>query len=791
MFSLLNATSLSAGLKDGIGWLMIGILCIFLLFLALGAGFGVLRGGRRSTIRLITVVVALIMALLLTPAFSKAALGMTIPGLKGQSAGSFIEDAITKGSLGASIAERIPDIVSFAKACAVVVVNFIMFYTLFIAFNIISWIVYFFLARKFAPKSKKSETDGTFVATKRHRLIGLGVGLATGLVFFTFFMIPVLGTMQTLDKAARYTPTFASFDAKNLEKLADETKEKESDSNITEAVVLVFNITTDINTQVQGSAMGKITKYTGIQGVGGWGMSYLSTVRMDKKTVGVKTTGVKSVNLRNDFIKFTHVAKDAAAILVELDREGEMIDKVENLKSSDYKALQKMVDNIFDIKFVHLVFGYSELLVDVFEDDGTLDSSINGLGDYSEKDDEFKPAVYEVIRTFTKATKLRDDLKNSIEIARLFFAKGDANAGFFYDIKGIINEKDAQKASAAAEAFAVKLEGTDKKNANANKLTKAFFDLNLVRALFGGEDLSALYRVPVADALKMENPKDVVFVADAMTDAKWNQVSKDAGQLLVDLVRSASCITTMVNGEGKLEERIEAMDVVSLGGVLNTLTNSKGIGTFTRALIVKYIGDLENNDDFSDSDGFNTDAIFGKIKAKLETDAPIDWVKELETIKSMAIFIIGMGDLNDLTAEDLKKLLKSIGDSELLADIALDLINDMLFDIGIQFNVDDAYIGDFLGILGDTAETLVKLFNEDSEMNPEDADDLLAMLGGGDGVLSKLADLNSDIISKGGEPIGIDVTGLGIDEADFDQALAEGYTPAEAARIKAMFKGFA
>ena len=751
-------------LESVISWIMLGVLLVLLLFLGVGAGFGALRGGKRATLRLGIITIALIVALLMTPLFSRAAINMTIPGL-GQSAGGAIEEFIVGSDLGAAIAADVPDIVTFAQACAVVLVNFVMFFILFFSFKFLSWIVYAVIAMRFFPTKIKEPAAGKkprkspstyhdkngVLRVKRHRWWGVGVGAATGLVVFTFFMIPILGTMNTIDRAARYQPTFASFNSKEADSV--------SEDGLAGFIMDAYDLTNDINSQIQNSAMGRITKYTGIQGVGGWGVSYLANVRLGKNE-----SGVTRVNLRNDLVKSVHVVKDGAAIAVELSRDGSLVDRMENWTSSDYRALQNMVDNIFEIDLVRMLFGYTEVLVDVLEREGTFDDTITGLGSgdgFAAQDPEFTPAVYEVIRTFTRPSQLRSDLKNLIEMARLLFAKGDVNAGFYYDIRDIIDSaNNVEVATQKAEALATKLERVHRGSNNAERLMKTFFDMSLVRAVFDIEGLSSLYRVPLADALELESEK-VVFVTGEMTNARWDQVSRDAGQLLINVIRSVSCIVAVANGEGNVEDRIQQMDITSLAAVLDTLTNSQGIGTFMRAVIVKQLDDA----DLGEMGDFDTGSIIKTLQDKLESGKHIDWMAELELIRSMAVFIAGLGDLGNLTPADLADLLKNIGNS-LLGDVVLDLVNDMLEDTGIRFDVPSEHIGEFFYILGDAAGTLVELFTGDGELDPENAEDLVQMLSGSDGILTQLADLNDLITADGGDPIQIDLSGLTDGEVD-------------------------
>jgi len=762
-------------LQGILGPTMLALLGVFLIFIAFGALWGTIRGFKRSWIRLATVVVAMGLALLMTPLFSKALINMNIPGL-GKSGGSYIDEMLfAEGQAGAGFADKVPDLVALVKACAVVVVNFVLFFILFIVMKIVSWIIYAVLAHFFAPK--KRTVEGEVQPIKRYRLAGLGIGVVTGLVFFAFFMIPITGSMQTLNAAAGYTPTFASFD---LEKIKEENKDEDG---IAGTIVEVYEVLDTVNGQIQSSAFGKITKHTGVQAFGGWSVSYLSRVETKKH----------DVNLKNDLTKITHIAADMLAITYELTREGEIIDKVEQWETKEYQALQRLVDRIFQVDFVILCFEYTGEIVDVLEDEKMLDDRVGGIYD----DPGFTPAVYEGIRTFTKATKLRDDLKSFIEIARLCFAKGNDGVGFFYDVKAIIdNFDDTAKAQDACDALAKKLSSNSKTgqvvahanlkaniaDTNAYKITKAFFGLHLIQALLNNESLENLYKVPLSDVLDIEQDKITI----TSPNTNWDNVSKDSAKLLIDLVRAASDVIAVAKGEGDMETRISEMNVEAIGDVLDTLTNGKGIGKFVRQVLLKNIDKL-TKEMGDDSSPIKMDSIVDTLKAKLDNDDDIDWKKELEIIRKMAVFVLGIGNIEGLDPKDLGELLKLIGDS-MLGDVALDLVNEMLADTGVAFEIPSEYIGPFFGILGDAAGTLVDLFN--GETDDIDAEALIGMLSGEDGILTQLADLNE----QSGDQIVIDISGIdGV--SDLAQILTDaGYTgsaldeTSDIAKILKLFK---
>jgi hypothetical protein len=386
-------------LEDIVSILMMSLLGAFLLFVVLGAAWGALRGGKRAAFRLVTVVVACTLALLLTPAISGLVVNMTIPGL-GKSAGTFLEETLFGDGAMAQVASDVPDVVTFAKSCAVVLVNFVMFFILYYVFKCLSWVVYAPLAHKFAPVKNKNG-EGEVTKIKRYRWAGVGVGVITGIVFFGFFMIPVTGVMQTVDAAASYKAEFAGYNQMTRASIKDE-------GGIAGMITDVNDALTDVNDQIQGSFFGKLTKYTGLQLFGGWGVGYLSQVRTEKH----------SVNLRNDLMGFGRATSDTLAVIAEFTRAGNMKDKVEMWKDADYKMLKGMVENLFGIGVVNVVLDYASDIAGVLEENGTLDDMFEGIGG-----NEFIAKGYQSLKAFGTEGALRDDLIDFVDMAKLYIKR--------------------------------------------------------------------------------------------------------------------------------------------------------------------------------------------------------------------------------------------------------------------------------------------------------------------------------------------------------------------------------
>ena len=773
-----NAASMMGLTIIQIGTLsMLGLL---VLFIALGAMWGVIRGGKRTLIRLATVVVALSIALLLTPVIAKAFMGVKIPGV-GDTAGGMIEDALFKSGAGADIAASEPELVNFVKACAVVVLSFAVFFILYFAFKWLSWIVYAILAMKFAPSNKKvrnvdDEGIESFekVKIKKARWWGLGAGVLTGLVFFAFFMIPVTGTMQTFDAAAKYQPTFANFKSADM-----------NDLNSDGSVKKLYDDIHDINGQIQASAVGKITKYSGLQAFGGAGIGYLSRV---------KVKGHPAVNVKSDLIKMTHVAKDCMAVAIELQRDGSFIDKLGSWSKKDYEELQRIVDSIFEISFVELAFSYSDSIVeDVVKKRGMLDSVGSFVDDKDERD-SFNESMYEGIKILNMPN-IRNDLNKAIELMRLLFAKETGShqgVGFYYDVKDIIDNVDnTEELDEACKNLHDKLKregskdiaGYDPNNVkhikrtNAYQLADTVFGFKLIQKLLGGQGVSDLYQIPLAQYLKVEK-NDVTFGADDKT--VWSEVSVDGARLYINMAEAARGAIKLVKGNDFIHaiEEMEDDFILSLAGILDILTNSEGIGRFVRTLIMTQVGDLKKN--IGENDMVNVDDIIDKLTERIdpnnidpETDKMyrIEWETELDIIKKMAILVVKFGD--GIKADNLLELLELIKDSDLMLEVVVGLVEDLIdgLDADIGFTINDPQGAvEVLIVLAEVSEAIFDYINDENANEYESVDELIEAMGG-EAMFEKLAGL----MSEGDEPpLVLDVTGLiGEDNIDDFKASLE------------------
>jgi len=150
---------------------------------------------------------------------------------------------------------------------------------MYFVMKILTWIVYAIIAHNFAPKYAKRDiadkkAKAPKVKLKRYRLAGLGIGVVTGLVFFAFFMMPVMGLMDAYNAVAKHKTEFGGYSKSTRTAIINEDGDAKD-------IIKIQNTIVKSNDQIQASAFGKITKFTGMQLLAKGGTTHL--MRVNKK----------------------------------------------------------------------------------------------------------------------------------------------------------------------------------------------------------------------------------------------------------------------------------------------------------------------------------------------------------------------------------------------------------------------------------------------------------------------------------------------------------------------------
>ncbi len=200
------------------------------VFLLLGFLIGLARGIGRSTIRLVTLLLAIVLVFLITVPIAKLLLNIDISGLLQllpflpkeingvpiTSANGTIE-ALTQGIPEVSdfLSEN-PTLTNFVLALPVLLVSIPLFYPIWFMVFLVSLILYAILKN---PLMRLFTKDKNLSGKKTagSRLGGAGVGLVAGFVAFAMLFVPIFGLLNISDKVFEASGSVATEAKANYE----------------------------------------------------------------------------------------------------------------------------------------------------------------------------------------------------------------------------------------------------------------------------------------------------------------------------------------------------------------------------------------------------------------------------------------------------------------------------------------------------------------------------------------------------------------------------------------------
>ncbi len=146
---------------------MIAVLTVF------GVLLGLMRGLRKSVMRVITIAAALVLALIISGSLTPMVSEYVLPLIDEE----FLE-----------ILDSLPSVLPFVLG----LVRPLAFVIVFFALTIVLWFVYFFLSIVLSPKARADE-NGKKIPPKKRRLFGALVGGAQGFLVAAVLLTPLLG----------------------------------------------------------------------------------------------------------------------------------------------------------------------------------------------------------------------------------------------------------------------------------------------------------------------------------------------------------------------------------------------------------------------------------------------------------------------------------------------------------------------------------------------------------------------------------------------------------------------
>ena len=157
------------------------LLCLFLLFVVIGALFGFLRGMNRSLIRLGAFFAAAVLTFFVSGLVTNVMNENIV--IEGQTLGQMLLDSIMSNEVAARIFNASPLLQEAVLVLPAFAAAIVVFPVVFILLNFISWIVYCII-----PKP----------IFKRKKLAGMGIGAVTGVLIFGMLFAPLFAVLNLL-----------------------------------------------------------------------------------------------------------------------------------------------------------------------------------------------------------------------------------------------------------------------------------------------------------------------------------------------------------------------------------------------------------------------------------------------------------------------------------------------------------------------------------------------------------------------------------------------------------------
>lgn len=321
---------------------------IFAVFLVFGMLFGAGRGAKRSLLRLLTVVVFILIAFLITPSLSQWVYGWDI-SIAGNTPAEWVEEMVQTLRQDESMAYLVP-FVPYIKdvviGLAFALISVILFLLMYLLVKPLSWIVYAILAGIIAPKrNAKGKLN------PKHAGWGLLIGAVQGVVLFFFFMLPINSLISITAEVAAYqgynpeTVQAATMADDRLDDALDDdifTAETNTDqqTGITDTLPEAVQ---KISQATQGYQ--NVLRYTGLEFVSRWAFNYQMTVQ----------TNDVSINISNDLVTGAELVIDLNAIEPLIDRLWESDDFAAGLATfshQDFETVRHIINKVFDFEIL-------------------------------------------------------------------------------------------------------------------------------------------------------------------------------------------------------------------------------------------------------------------------------------------------------------------------------------------------------------------------------------------------------------------------------------------------------
>ena len=685
------------------GSIALGLLGALFAFLIGGVLCGMLRGAKRTTVRIVTLVVCFSLALLFAPVMANMLYSMQIKLPNGLTLKEWIVDLVGGNNVGEIAIRTMPEAADFVFNLPLVILNFVSFFLLLLAFRGISFIFYKIISGHVVPK-----TDDLGEKVQHSKLYGALVGAAQGLVIFMFFFVPVNGLVFALNQMDSYRPALAEV---NL-------YEKGWGDAITDSMVDVNKAIHDVNSGMQKSAYGVITKFSGVQAVSSVAFDYLCSV----------DAGGKKVNLKKDVVAASKLSRDVAALYKRFDGMSGVVELTQ-ITDAEYKEIKSVIKRVFDIDLIRVLLNadfsgfISEL--DVLEKATFVPGGdkivVGESGESVTIQAEYNQAIYTALSRLN-ANFVRDDLLKIVDIVQLIFSDHRVGVSDVYNlyksldslVYAVNNKIDVEAAFEtmyqSLTAVPVSFGGIDL----AHKVFGEIANLNIFKKLLVDSENTNLHSILISQFVGVSRQDAEITDFDSLMNgvAEILQEICFIGPTAVKLYENAENFDVMIS------TLIDSGSVVSVGRILEKLTNPGEMGT--DKVLRKILLDGINGMNTSSTSGVGVGTFINPVKSQLEkSDEPIAWADTLDVLCKLFGEFMELKNLTsvDFESVDIEDLINSdiisiALDNPIVQEIIADVVGEYLVDILEETDV-EAAVESYIGSLDPDADAeLIELIRK-------------------------------------------------------------------------------
>lgn len=374
----------------------LALLGVFVLFVLSGLLWGVIRGLKKQSFRLIWIIVVALVLFFVTPVVTKALMnldlsfvGYELYEVKLTTVNEFVNNLLLKEEVTGEYAQIFrdnPEVAAYALQIVTIFLNAILYVLFFWLFKILLWPIWAIFSAVFIKKKNK---DGT--KKKKHRAFGMIVGIVLGIFVGATTIMPVMGILNVASKIEYETSTVKVDDDGN------EVTDKNGNKVRTgENGFFTKNLSADVGDLLRAydkSIPLGVLRYTGIEFFNGAAFDALSTTEIDGKKIVLKN-------------ELTSIFKTVDSISELKDFEFKDYTKQKLTKLID--VIETAANSVFEINSINVIG--DKLLPYVINEMLTNDEFVIKL-----PASEDKILNYTVKQTLTQIKDIKyTDLKNEV-----------------------------------------------------------------------------------------------------------------------------------------------------------------------------------------------------------------------------------------------------------------------------------------------------------------------------------------------------------------------------------------